>query len=211
MELVAAIRAFRTRRARAKNRQEDIQLYCVDELARRGIPGAEIEIKLPGAYRSKDWDVGLMVDGEPRLAISCKSIVSNHGGTVPNRVDDMLGEAVDLHRAHPKAVLGYLFMMSRVDESKKEKEKTEKVGGMTDSRLQHMQEQGDIWFDRLVESVSMAGNRSGTGDFPEKFEAISCSQIDFLQDPYEIKVHETSLSTKAFFDQLTTIYRARFG
>src|SRR4051812_5922318 len=110
MDLAEAMVAFRERQARASNRQEAIQLYCCAELKRRGLDGAEIEVPMPARYRNKKWDVGLMVDGEPRLGISCKSIVSNHGGTVPNRVDDMLGEAVSLHRAYPKAVLGYLFM-----------------------------------------------------------------------------------------------------
>src|SRR4051794_20017968 len=117
MDLAAAMEEFRTRHPRASNRQEAIQLYCVAEIEKRGLHGADIEVPMPGYYREKKWDVGLLVGDEPRLAISCKSIVSNHGGTVPNRVDDMLGEAASLPRAFPRAVLGYLFMMSRRDES----------------------------------------------------------------------------------------------
>lgn len=41
-------------------------------------------------------------------------------GTVPNRVDDLLGETVSLHRTFPQAVLGYLFMMSRRDEASRQ-------------------------------------------------------------------------------------------
>ncbi len=133
VDLPTAMRLFRARHPRASNRQEDIQLYCVQELTKRGLIGASIEVIMPGFYRAKAWDVGLIVDGEPRLGISCKSIISNHAGTVPNRVDDMLGEAVSLHRAHPRAVLGYLFMMSRLDESKATQATTTRLASLVDS------------------------------------------------------------------------------
>src|SRR4051812_39394024 len=113
MDLAEAMQLFRLRHARDSTRQHAIQRFCCAELKKRGLQGAQIEVAMPAHYRTKKWDVGLVVDGEPRLGISCKSIVSNHPGTVPNRVDDMLGEAVSLHRAYPRAVLGYLFMMSR--------------------------------------------------------------------------------------------------
>lgn len=204
------MRIFRTRHARASNRQEAIQLYCCDELKKRGIKNAEIEVDMPGAYRTKKWDVGLIEDGKPVLGISCKSIVSNHGGTVPNRVDDMLGEAVNLHRRFPKAVLGYLFMMSRVDESAATKRRTRQAGGLRGKRLVKLQEDGDRWFERLVGSVSRAAGRTGVRDKPEKFEVVSCSQVDFMQNPYAVVVHEGALSPDDFFDRLVEIYDERF-
>lgn len=166
---------------------------------------------MPGAYRVKKWDVGRLVDGEPTLGISCKSIISNHAGTVPNRVDDMLGEAANLHRIYPEAVLGYLFMMGRVDESSETKKKTEALGGMTEARLHQLQQAGDIWFERLVESVTRASNRTSPADYPEKFEVVSCSQVDFLREPYEVVVHERGFSPEDFFDRLAEIHRERFG
>lgn len=211
MDLVEAMRVFRTRSSRASNRQEAIQLYCCEELRRRGLEGVEIETDMPGAYRSKKWDVGRLMDGEPTLGISCKSIIGNHGGTVPNRVDDMLGEAVNLHRVFPKAVLGYFFMMGRVDESRATQEKTERSGGMTPARLAQLQADGDTWFERLVKSVSSASGRTGPDDCPEKFEAVSCSQVDFTTEPYEVVVHKDGLSPDAFFDRLAEIHRQRFG
>ena len=205
------MRAFRGRHPNASNRQEAIQLYCCEELHKRGVARAEIEVAMPGAYRDKKWDVGLIEAGKPRLGISCKSIISNFAGTVPNRVDDMLGEAVDLHRLHPEAVLGYLFMMARVDESKATREKTERLGGMSGERLAQLQGDGDRWFNRLVESVSKAANRIGPEDHPEKFEVVSCSQVDFRLEPYAVVVHEGALSPDAFFDRLAELYEKRFG
>jgi hypothetical protein len=166
---------------------------------------------MPGHYRTKKWDVGLFVGDEPRLGISCKSIVSNHGGTVPNRVDDMLGEAVSLHRAYPKAVLGYLFMMSRRDESVATASRTKAGGGLTAARRKKLREDADLWFNRLVASVSIASGRKSPRDWLEKFEVVSCSQIDFDLKPFGVVVHEGALSPDDFFDRLVEIYRQRFG
>jgi Restriction endonuclease XhoI len=211
VDLADAMRQFRERHPRSSNRQEAIQRFCCSELEKRGLEGAEIEINLPGAYRVKKWDVGLIEEGKPRLGISCKSIVSNHGGTVPNRVDDMLGEAVNLHRAFPQAVLGYLFMMSRVDESQATQKKTKALGGMSQERLAQLREDGDAWFERLVESVSKAAGRKGPRGRPEMFEAVSCSQVDFTIQPYAVLVHGGALSPDDFFDRLVELYRDRFG
>jgi hypothetical protein len=165
---------------------------------------------MPGYYRSKKWDVGLMVNDEPRIGISCKSIISNHGGTVPNRVDDMLGEAVSLHRAFPRAVLGYLFMMSRRDESVATANRTADSGGLTSQRRRKLAEDGDLWFERLVSSVSTASGRVGPDDWLEKFEAVSCSQIDFDARPFAVVVHQDGLTPDAFFDRIVAIYNERF-
>ena len=94
MDLAAAMKIFQLPCSCEQAGRRRSQKYCCAELAARGGDGAQIEVAMPGRYRVKRWDVGLLVGGEPRLGISCKSIVSNFSGTVPNRVDDMLGEAV---------------------------------------------------------------------------------------------------------------------
>lgn len=210
MDLDWAISEFRKKHPRASDRQVEIQRYCCQELKARGIPNAEIEVVLPGVYRNKKWDVGVLVDGEPRLGISCKSIVSNHGGTVPNRIDDLLGEGVNLHRRHPKAVLGWLFMMSRIDESKYVQKRTAELGGMTPERRTYLEERGDIWFERLVKSVTQADQRSGPNDFPEKFEAVSFSQIEFDKTPINVRIPKGAKSPDQMFDDLAKIYFQRF-
>ncbi len=206
--------AFRLRQARASTRQEAIQQFCCDELAQRGLSGARVEVRLPGAYRDKKWDVGLVVDEEPRLGISCKSIISNHGGTVPNRVDDMLGEAANIHRKWPDAVLGYLFMMSRVDESVAARKARVKAAARGDSQVaieQKARADGDRWFGRLGDSVSRASGRTDRDDLPEKFEVVSCSLLEFdLPPPYPVALHPNTPDPDTFFDLLVAIYRKRF-
>jgi len=212
MDLAQAMVDFRGRKARAPNRQVAIQMYCCAELARRGLTDARIEVPMRGFYREKkNWDVGLVERGEPRLGISCKSIIKNHAGTVPNRVDDMLGKAVSLHRAYPQAVLGYLFMMSRRDESQYTEKRTRELGGLTPVRLQALNVAAEAWFERLVNGVTRASNRGSPDDLPEKFEVVSCSQIDFDVDPYGVEVHIGGLSPDDFFDRLVGIYHQRFG
>jgi hypothetical protein len=205
-----AIEAFRGRSPQAGNRQIGIQLYCVSELARRGIPDAKPEVLMPGRYRDKMWDVGVIRDGEPLIAISCKSIMRNHPGTVPNRIDDLLGEAVSLHRDHPRAVLGWLFMMSRRDESKSESRRVERLGGLTPELLMELHARGDAWYRRLIESVTRASDRAGPDDLPEKFEVVSCAQVDFDAHPATIHYLPGAVETPVFFDRIAALYRERF-
>ncbi|MEU8431273.1 hypothetical protein [Micromonospora sp. NPDC048887] len=211
-----AMERFRLRPARAANRQLEVQLYCCEELTRRGLYGAEIEKRLPGAYRDKMWDVGrISKTGEVTLGISCKSIISNHAGTVPNRIDDMLGEAVNLHRRWPWAVTGYLFMMSRVDESvdRRGKRNAAIAKGIPEQVvMREARESGDFWFGRLGDSVGEASDRLGPDDFPEKFEVVSCSLLDFdAGPPFPVQYHSLTPDPDEFFDRMVEIHRERFG
>lgn len=84
--------------------------YCVETLARLGLPGAETEATLPGFGRPKQWDVAWQYDGKYRLAISLKSIMRNVAGTVPNRIDDLMGEVANLQLHSPEIVIGYIMV-----------------------------------------------------------------------------------------------------
>lgn len=56
--------------------------YCVEQLEMRGIKGVLPEQGIPGAGRSKAWDVGWSYDGKYRLGISLKSLLKNLCGPV---------------------------------------------------------------------------------------------------------------------------------
>ena len=64
---------------------------CVQELASRGITGTRTEIPIPGMGRTKKWDVVWIYGTRRRLGISLKSLLRNPRGTVPNRIDDLMG------------------------------------------------------------------------------------------------------------------------
>ncbi|HHY95983.1 MAG TPA: hypothetical protein GX513_13390 [Firmicutes bacterium] len=84
--------------------------YCVEQLARLGLPGAEREALVPGIGREKNWDVAWRYEGKCRLAISLKSILKNLEGTVPNRIDDLMGEVANLQLYSPEIVIGYIMV-----------------------------------------------------------------------------------------------------
>ena len=85
--------------------------FCIQELGKRGLHGAVAEQNLPGAGRTKNWDVAWEYDGKFRLAISLKSMLKNLPGTVPNRIDDMMGEVANVQLYSPEIVTGYIMIM----------------------------------------------------------------------------------------------------
>jgi hypothetical protein len=55
--------------------------------------------------------------GKPRLLISLKSIWRNVSGTVPNRIDDLMGEAANVQQMSPEVVTGYIMLFDRSQDS----------------------------------------------------------------------------------------------
>lgn len=86
-----------------------------EELEKRGLRGTQSEVRLRAFSRAKDWDAVYVVDNRVRVAVSCKSILANLSGTVPNRVDDMMGEAADLQLRYPEVVIGYIMILNEAD------------------------------------------------------------------------------------------------
>lgn len=91
-------------------RLETLGRYCAQELEARGLLAASAEEPVTGAGREKDWDVAWKHDGKHRLAISLKSLLKNLPGTVPNRIDDLMGEAANIQLHSPEIVIGYIMV-----------------------------------------------------------------------------------------------------
>jgi hypothetical protein len=91
-------------------RLQGLAKYCAEELGRRGLQNAETEAGIPGGGREKQWDVAWKLHEKYRLAISLKSILQNLSGTVPNRIDDLIGEVANVQMYSPEIVLGYLMV-----------------------------------------------------------------------------------------------------
>lgn len=73
---------------------------------------------VPGFYRaSKDWDLLVLSDGEPVLAVEYKSMTGSEGKNLNNRADEVIGAAQDLRQAQEHGLLapglkrGYIFLM----------------------------------------------------------------------------------------------------
>ncbi len=192
--LQQAIVSYRLRNCRDSGRMREIQSWCCTELQARGLTGAACEVRLTGAYRDKNWDVALVSpSGEVLLAISTKTLVSNHGGSVPNRIDDMIGEAANLHRKHPRAVIGYLAFMHHEDDG------TGRVKDRARSR---------IWFDKWAAGVSLASGRASEHDAVEQWEVASVNLID-LDNP-NMYLASSPWGPGHFFDLLVVRVQERF-
>ena len=99
-------------KATSTARLDTLAEFCVQELTRRGLIGIEKEASIPGAGREKRWDVAWQYDGKYRLGLSLKSILKNLGGTVPNRIDDLIGEVANAQLHSPEIVIGYVMIFN---------------------------------------------------------------------------------------------------
>ncbi len=96
------------------NRLQPLANYVIGRFAQQGLPGltggSTKELRIPGLARHKDWDVAYDFAGKPRLLVSLKSIWRNASGTVPNRIDDLMGESANAQQMSPELVTGYVML-----------------------------------------------------------------------------------------------------
>lgn len=88
--------------------------FAIKQLEAHGLPGAiggsSGELTVKGLAREKDWDVAYNFAGKYRLLISLKSMWKNASGTVPNRLDDHMGELANVQQLSPEIVIGYIVI-----------------------------------------------------------------------------------------------------
>jgi len=108
------IHAITEKRTQDSSRLAPLADYIRLELEEYGLPGVRGgtggELKIQGMARDKDWDVAYNFAGKDRLLISLKSMWSNASGTVPNRIDDLMGEAANVQQMAPEIVTGYVVI-----------------------------------------------------------------------------------------------------
>ena len=161
--------------------------YCVQELESRGLNDVEKEASIPGAGRAKRWDVAWRYDGKYRLGVSLKSLLKNLGGTVPNRIDDMIGEVTNAQLHSPEIVIGYIMVFDVAEDSFSPKH-------------------GSTWCELFRERVtSLSGRRppSWTTGTVEDFVLV---EVDFSSGS---SIQATSQGFDAFFDTLVEQVRIR--
>lgn len=154
--------------------------YCVQELERRGLKGVEKEVAIPGAGREKQWDVAWKYDGKYRLGVSLKSILKNIAGTVPNRIDDLIGEAANAQLHSPEIAIGYVMVFDIQHDT---------------MSIKHTSRWSDIVYNRLT---SLSGRKppSWTTGTIEDFVLV---RVDFNSSP---RIREVSRPFGDFFDNL---------
>ena len=136
--------------------------YCVEQLALRGVSGAETEVRLPGGGRPKNWDVAWKLHDKYRLGISLKSILHNLPGTVPNRIDDLMGEVANLQMYSPEIVIGYMMVIDVSADS---------PGAA----------RGGTWCDLLHQRLSNLSNRRAPSWSLGMIESYTIVQVDFSE------------------------------
>lgn len=97
--------------------------FCIEEFDRHGLKGVRggqaDEVGIRGFGRQKDWDLAFVLADKPRLLVSLKSILKNLAGTVPNRLDDLMGEAANVQQLQPEVVIGYVVIVDEVENKKR--------------------------------------------------------------------------------------------
>ena len=167
-------------RATSTERLEVLADFCVQEINRRGLKCVEKEATIPGGGREKKWDVAWCYDGKYRLGVSLKSLLKNLGGTVPNRIDDMIGEVTNAQLYSPEIVIGYIMIFNIAEDSYSPKHES-------------------TWCDLFRKRVkSLSGRRppSWTTGTVEDYLLV---EVDFSAGP---SIISTSKSFDAFFDTL---------
>jgi len=114
------------RPTQSPDRLQALANYVKEQLANHGLPGARGgtggELSVGGLARVKDWDVAYEFAGKFRLLISLKSMWKNAAGTVPNRLDDHMGEIANVQQLRPEIVIGYVVLFDVVADSKRKED-----------------------------------------------------------------------------------------
>ena len=174
-------------KATSTKRLDGLARFCIAELAQRGLDGAVTEAKLPGGGREKSWDVAWSMDDKPRLAISLKSLLKNLGGTVPNRVDDLMGEVTNVQMYSPEIVTGYIMLFNVAEDS-------------------YSPSHQSTWSELLKRRISRLSNRRPPSWSIGMIEASLFVEVDFSDGP---RLVSGEADAKPFFDRLVADVRRR--
>lgn len=179
--------AVKEGKATSTSRLDVLADFCVQELTRRGLKGVEKEAPIPGAGREKKWDIAWRYDGKYRLGVSLKSLLKNLGGTVPNRIDDMIGEVTNAQLHSPEIVIGYIMIFNIAEDN-------------------FSQKHGSTWCELFRErATALSGRRppSWTTGTVEDFVLV---EVDFNSDS---SILATSQTFDTFFDTLIDQVKTR--
>lgn len=174
-------------RAQSPARLSQLAAFCVDELERRGVRGVQTEVDIPGAGRAKKWDVAWRYDGKYRLGISLKSLLKNIPGTVPNRLDDLMGEVANAQLHSPEIVIGYVILFDVGQDA-------------------YSAKHGCTWLELFRRRIGNLSGRRPPAWTPGTIEAHVIAEIDFSENCV-IKTDPAVFD--AFFDCLVEQLRQR--
>jgi hypothetical protein len=154
--------------------------FCVQELEERGLRGVGAEVAVEGFGRVKQWDVAWHHRGKARLGISLKSLLKNIPGTVPNRIDDLIGEVANAQLHSPEIVIGYIMVFDRSQDS-------------------YSAKHASTWLDLLRSRLEQLSHRAPPAWATGTFEGLTLAEVDFSGGPL---LCADSVDFDGFFDRL---------
>ncbi len=114
MDLEQVIEDISLRHTKDPGRLLPLANFAKQEFGRFGLAavrgGDGGELRVGGIARTKAWDVAYEFAGKFRLLVSLKSMWENISGTVPNRLDDLMGEVANVQQFMPEVVIGYILI-----------------------------------------------------------------------------------------------------
>ena len=161
--------------------------FCVQELEARGLRGVGAEVPVEGFGRVKQWDVAWHHAGKARLGISLKSLLKNIPGTVPNRIDDLIGEVANAQLHSPEIVIGYIMVFDRSQDT---------FSAKHDS----------TWLELLRSRLEQLSHRAPPAWATGTFEGLVLAEVDFSEGPL---LGSSPGDFAGFFDRLVEHVRFR--
>ena len=156
VNLSDAVDDLLTRATQDPGRLNKLASFCIGEFARHGLKGVRggqaDEVGIRGFGRQKDWDLAFVLADKPRLLVSLKSLLRNLAGAVPNRLDDLMGEAANVQQLQPEVVIGYVVIMDVAEDKARRDGKT--WSDHFESNLRKIAvRKAPLWNQGLIEGV----------------------------------------------------------
>jgi hypothetical protein len=194
-----AIDELLRRKTQDSGRLDALARYCIEQFARAGLTGVRggkaEEVGIRGLGRRKDWDLAYVLAGKPRLLVSLKSILKNLSGVIPNRLDDLMGEAANVQQLSPEIVIGYVVIVDEKENSSHRSDGT--------------------WIDHFEANLKKIAIRRAPLWNQGLIEAAWLIRIDSSNPPGRriAKADDSGGSGKEFFEALagSRINRAKIG
>lgn len=156
ISLAEAVDNLLSRKKTDSGRLNMLASFCIEEFARHGLKGVRggqaDEVGIRGFGRQKDWDLAFVLADKPRLLVSLKSILKNLAGTVPNRLDDLMGEAANVQQLQPEVVIGYVVIVDLAEDKIRKDGKT--WSDHFESNLRRIAvRKAPLWNQGLIEGI----------------------------------------------------------
>ena len=185
VNLSDAVDDLLARKTQDSGRLDMLAQYCIEAFTRAGLPGVRggkaDEVGIRGLGRQKDWDLAFVLADKPRLLVSLKSILKNISGVVPNRLDDLMGEAANVQQLSPELVIGYVVIMDEKENS------PHRQGGTWidrfESNLQKIAiRRAPLWNQGLIEGIWLVriDSRKAAGERLINTDSIDAAGVQFF-------------------------------